>query len=55
MEGKEKTDFEKAVEPLIKYLCDNYHPHVTVIVTPTGAELLEGKESTGEITEFIKD
>lgn len=52
---KINADFEKAAAPLIKYLCENHHPHVTIIVTPTGAELLEGKISTGEITEHLKD
>jgi hypothetical protein len=47
--------FKQAVLPLIKYLCENHHPHVSVIVTPTGAELLEGKQSTGDILDFIKD
>jgi len=47
--------FEKACRPLIKYLCENHHPHVSVIVTPTGAELLEGKKTTGEILDYLKD
>lgn len=47
--------FREAALPLIKYLCENYHPHVTAIVSPTGAELLEGKQSTGEILDYIKD
>jgi hypothetical protein len=52
----ETTDsFKQAVLPLIKYLCENHHPHVSVIVTPTGAELLEGKQSTGEIKDYLKD
>jgi hypothetical protein len=42
--GKEE-DFRKAAEPLIKFICENYHPHVTVIVTPLGAEVLEGIRS----------
>ncbi len=27
-------EFERLVRPLIKFLCDNCHPHVSVIVTP---------------------
>jgi len=49
------NEFKEVCKPLIKYLCDNYHPHVTIIVTPTGAELMEGLVGTGLITEFVKD
>ena len=52
---KELSEFEKVVRPLIKYLCENHHPHVSVIVTPTNAELLEGVESTGEIMDYVVD
>lgn len=48
-------DFDALCRPLIKFLNDNYHPHVKVIVTPTGAELLEGMRTTGEITDYLKD
>ena len=35
-ENKKKLEeLEEAAKPLIKYLCENYHPHVTAIVTPT--------------------
>ena len=34
--------FAKAVEPLMKYLCENHHPHTTVIVTGNSAEIVEG-------------
>lgn len=33
---------EAAAKPLIKYLSENYHPHVTCIVDATHAEVLEG-------------
>jgi hypothetical protein len=49
------NDFTGLCKPIIKYLCDNYHPHVTVLITPTRAELVEGIMSTPVITEFIKD
>jgi 3-deoxy-D-manno-octulosonic-acid transferase len=48
-------ELRKAAEPLIKYLCENHHPHVTVIVTPTSVELLEGKCSVPNITDFLVD
>jgi len=34
--------FEEAVVPLMKWLSENMHPHATVIVTGTRAELVEG-------------
>jgi len=53
---KEKiTEFEIAARPLIKYLCENHHPHVTVIVTPTRAELYEAQIATKEIDYYIVD
>jgi len=47
-------EFEEAAKPLVKFLCENCHPHVTVIVEPTRAEILEGSVSV-KIEEFIKD
>lgn len=47
--------FKEAAIPLIKYLSEHHHPHVTVIVTPTNAELMEGLKSTGPVLDFIKD
>ena len=49
-----QEDFIKVVEPVIKWLNDNVHPHHTVIITGTHAELLEGELS--HVTEkFVKD
>lgn len=45
----------KAAEPLIKFLNDEYHPHVTALVTPTGVEILEGILSVQNINDFIPD
>ncbi len=49
------NDFDKSAKVLIKYIAENHHPHTTVIVTSTNAQLLEGVTSTGEITEFLRD
>lgn len=55
MSNEEKRkDFEAAAKPLLKFLNDNYNPHTTVIVTPTGAEVLSG-ELVFDTTEFVKD
>lgn len=53
--GKAYDEFTQASRPLMEYLSVNHHPHVTAIVTNTNAELLEGLQSTGKITDYIKD
>lgn len=46
--------FEEAVEPLMKWMSENQHPHTTVIVTGIRAELVEGLQC--HLTdEFIVD
>lgn len=44
----------EAAKPLVKFLNDNFNPHVKVIVETDGAEIVEGSASV-RITEFIKD
>lgn len=54
--NKDKVkEFEQLARPMMQYLCENHHPHVTVVVTPTNAELLEGKMSTGQIMDYVRD
>ena len=48
-------ELRQASLPLIKYLAENYHPHVTTIVTSTSVELLEGICSVPKIYDFIGD
>lgn len=48
-------ELKKAAEPLIKYLCENHHPHVTAIVTGTSIELLEGLMSIPKIYDYLVD
>jgi hypothetical protein len=48
-------ELKEAAAPLIKWLNDNYHPHVTAIVTPTSVELLEGVLNIPKIFDFVKD
>jgi len=52
---KKRAEFIEAARPLMKFLCENYHPHVSVIVTPVDAELLEGVLCTGEIMDYVRD
>jgi hypothetical protein len=42
MEDEQKKEFKEAVKPLMKWLCENKHPHTTVMVTNTTAEIVEG-------------
>jgi hypothetical protein len=50
-----QEEFERIARPLINYLCENHHPHTTIIVTCTNAELLEGKMTTGYIEDYLTD
>jgi hypothetical protein len=54
MNEQERNSFEEAARPLIKWMAENVHPHHTAIVTATGAELLEGQCSTGEVLDYTK-
>jgi hypothetical protein len=51
---KQRKEFEELARPR-RFLNDNCHPHVQVIITPTSAELTEGVYSTGEIMDYVKD
>lgn len=52
---QQREEFNKKVRPVIKWLNENYHPHVHVIITPTNAELSVGEYSTGRIMDYVKD
>jgi hypothetical protein len=54
MDAKQTESFKAAALPLIKWLCENVHPHHVAIVTPTDAELLESHCVTGQILDFVK-
>lgn len=51
---QQQTEFEAATRPLVKWLNENCHPHVTAIIDPGRAELVEGVFST-PITDYIRD
>lgn len=45
-EKQEKhTGFEDAVKPAIKWLAENCHPHMRIIIESNVAELLEGQKT----------
>lgn len=52
---EQQAEFEALTRPLLKFLNDNCHPHVSVIVTTTTAELLEGVCSIGEVFDYVPD
>lgn len=52
---EQQKEFSELSKPLMKFLNNNFHPHITVIVTPTSAELLEESCGTGQILDFVKD
>ena len=55
---KQKELIEKvrvAAEPLIKLLNEEYHPHMTDIVTSTSVEILESQISIPKIYDFLVD
>jgi len=39
---EQRAEFEKVTRPVIKWLNDNCHPHITVIIDVSSAELHEG-------------
>lgn len=52
---KEQIDeIAKLSEPLVKFMNDNIHPHVQIIVEPNGVHVYEGIAGV-PITKFIKD
>lgn len=42
MNEQQINEFEAVTRPVIEWLNNNLHPHVTVIIDPTRAELCEG-------------
>ena len=40
--NERRKSFKVAVEPVIKWLCDNAHPHAKIIIDCTSAEFVEG-------------
>lgn len=45
--------FLELCKPIMKYLCENHHPHTTIVITQTNAELLEVISGTARIEDFI--
>lgn len=54
---EEDADFEEVARIMVKHLNnpEKYHPHHTVFIDSTRAELFEGKQSTGPIHDYLLD
>lgn len=52
--NKDYSDFDKAVEPAIRYLFKNHHPHTKIYIDYSNAELLEGQK-THNLNEEVPD
>ena len=50
---EQKERFELRSRDLMKWLCDNCHPHTTIIITSTTAELVEGIIAR-QTTEYVR-
>ena len=42
MTKEQRDQFEAVTRPVIEFLNNNCHPHVTVVIDPTSAELSQG-------------
>lgn len=42
MTGEKIQEFGHLARPLIAWLNEKHHPHTTIIITPTSAEVMEG-------------
>lgn len=51
---KQCQEFEAKAKDLMNWLCEHGHPHMTIIITPTSAELLEGSVAF-TTSEFVRD
>ena len=54
---EKKALFEETARVVMKHLAnpEKYHPHHRAIIDSTSAELLEGKESSGQTLDYITD
>ena len=54
---EKEASFEEIARVMMKHLAnpEKYHPRFRVVINSTNAELLEGKQSTGRVLDYIKD
>jgi len=51
---QQRRDFEAVTRPVIKWLNDNCHPHVSAVIEPPRAELSEGV-CAYPTTDYVRD
>ena len=51
---EEEKTFEEVVKPIMEWLAKNKHPHTSIIIEATHAELVEGVECVAT-DEFVQD
>lgn len=51
---QQRKEFEAVTRPVIEWLNANCHPHVTAVVDPVSAELLEGV-CAFRTTDYVRD
>lgn len=51
------AEFDEIARVMMKFMANpkKFHPHHRVIIDSTHAELLEGKQSTGQVLDYIID
>ena len=54
LDKQQREELERVARPLVKWINDNCHPHVVVVVDSTNIELLEGVCSI-IIEDYIRD
>lgn len=52
--SEEQKTFEEIVKPVMEWLAKNKHPHMSIIIEATHAELVEGVECV-VTDEFVPD
>ena len=52
-----EAEFEEVSRVVMKHLGNPelYHPHYSVIITNSTAELVEGKRSVGQVMDYVPD
>ena len=54
---EKEAEFEEIARVMMKHLgqVEKYHPHITVIITNSTAELVEGLKTVGKTMEYVPD
>ncbi len=54
---EKEAEFEEIARVMMKHLGqgEKYHPHHTVIITNSTAELVEGIRSVGQVMDYVPD